>query len=451
MRTAEVVAGTTRTNDRGRHAQRHPGRTSQRLDTAFNPDANSLGLMRLVFAAMVLVNHAFPLGGFHGGVDPSWGWTKGQQDLGGFAVDGFFVVSGFLVTRSFLSSSTSVRYLWKRVLRIFPGFWVCLIVTVVLFGTLAFHYEHGTLHGYLHGYPDPPGDYLRRNALLTMNQYGINSLLAGNPWPNAWNGSLWTLIYEFKCYLGVMVLGIFGVLQRGRLFVLALTAFLWVAEVGEYFSPATVKRAVPLFADLELVQLAFMFSLGACLYLFRERIPLSRWWGGVAVGALVVSVVVHGLFYAVGQPAFAYLCLWGAVWIPIRSFDRFGDFSYGLYVYAFPVEQLASLYGINKWGLAPYLAITFPISLMFAVISWFVVERTFLNLKRLKLPTLWRPPAWWGEKVQGRRPAVEDVPGTHPEPVAGTPREHGDHGPRGAAAGRPAGDQPDLSSAPNVH
>lgn len=429
-------------------AQHRRKRSSLRLDQAFDPNANSLGFMRLVFAAMVLFDHAFPLGGFHGGLDPGWAWTKGQEDFGGLAVAGFFVVSGFLVTRSFLSSSTSIRYLWKRVLRIFPGFWVCLIVTVVLFAPLAFHYEHGTLHAYLHGYPDPPGDYLRRNALLDMNQYGINQLLAGIPWPNAFDGSLWTLMYEFKCYLAVMALGIFGILQR-RIFVLALAVFLWASEIGEFYNPNDVKRMIPLFADVELVHLSFMFSLGAVLYLYRDRIIISNLIAALALMGFLAGSAIHGWFYPIGEVSFAYLCLWGAVRIPIRHFDRFGDFSYGLYVYAFPVEQLASLYGINKWGLGPYLLVTFPISMLFAVASWFIVERTFLNLKRVKLPTLWRSPAWWSEKVQGKSPAIgrpedNNMSEAPPEVQAAAQAEGG---PEDPGADRST-DRPELSPEP---
>jgi len=99
----------------------------------------------------------------------------------------------------------------------------------------------------------------------------------------------------------------------------------------------------------------------------------------------------------------------------------------------------------------PYLAITFPISLMFAVASWFIVERTFLNFKRLKLPTLWRPPTWWGEKVQGKTPAVRAIPPGQPDQVGAPPRDHADPVRRQDQTGRAADDQPDLSSAPTRH
>jgi peptidoglycan/LPS O-acetylase OafA/YrhL len=258
---------------RARHGRRLPRRY---LSDVFDPDRNAMGSLRLFFAALVLVSHAFPVGGFNGGAEPSFAWTRGQQDIGGLAVAGFFVLSGFLVTRSFVTSSTSVRYLWKRVLRIFPGFWVCLLVTVILFGPLAFQHEHGSLHGYLHGLPQPPGSYLTGNALLSMNQYGIDRLLGSTPYHHAFDGSLWTLLYEFKCYLAVMALGIFGILQRGKWIVLGLAVFLWFSNVEEQWHPVWLKSTIPAFSDTQLPFLTSLFAMGVVIYLFRDRIVISR-------------------------------------------------------------------------------------------------------------------------------------------------------------------------------
>ena len=275
--------------------------------------------MRLGFAALVLLSHAFPLGGFNGGADWMWSWTKGQEDFGGFAVAGFFVVSGFLVTRSFVSSSTSVSYLWKRVLRIFPGFWVCLLVTVILFGPLAYFHQYGHLSGYINGpFLDTPEKYLQNNYLLSMNQYSVDSLLGSNPYPHAFDGSLWTLVNEFKCYLAVFALGIVGILRRARFVTLGIVAFLWAIEIVQFRNPSWVSPKVPFFGDLQLVHLAFMFSLGAALFLFRDRIPVSNLFALVAVGIYAVGCR-YGLYPGISEVAFAYLCLWVAVRLPISE------------------------------------------------------------------------------------------------------------------------------------
>ena len=169
------------------------------------------------------------------------------RSFGGLAVFGFFVVSGFLVTRSFDGSPNFLSYIWKRFLRIFPGFWVCLLVTVLVFAPLAFWFEHDTLQGYLHTHTDSPSGYLKNNALLSMNQYNIDDLLGNNPYAHihagfqAWDGSLWTLIYEFKCYLGVMVLGMIGVFRKWRPTVLVLSLGLWALQLQQHLHPGYLQ------------------------------------------------------------------------------------------------------------------------------------------------------------------------------------------------------------------
>ncbi len=380
-------------------------RRSHRLSEVFDPSRNSLAFLRLLFAAMVLLDHAFPIGGFHGGLDPMWGWTKNQESFGGLAVAGFFIISGFLVTRSFATSSTTVRYIWKRFLRIFPGFWVCLLVTAAVIAPLAYLHEYGNLHGYLAAHPDSPTRYVRSNFWLQMNQYNIDGLLAGTPYshsgyPMAFDGSLWTLIYEFKCYIAVGILGVFGIVRHGRYACLALAVGLWSAELADTVDPGSVGRAFSPLADPQMVRMAFLFSLGVVLFLFREKIPMVGWLAAVATVVLVVSKRTD-LYPELGMIAFAYITFWLAVRLPIHNADRYGDFSYGLYIYAFPIEQMASLHSLYRWGLVPYVLITLVVSLVFAVVSWHVVEKPAMRLKRVRLPRSWqarwemRRPAWW--------------------------------------------------------
>jgi len=364
-----------------------PGRSGSIADR-FDPRRNSLGFLRMVFALMVLLDHAFPIGGFNKGSDPMWTWTNGQESLGGLAVGGFFVVSGYLVTKSFFESKTGTRYLWKRVLRIFPGFWVCLLVTVAVFAPIAYHYEFHSLHGYFSDAPDSPGNYLKNNALLQMNQYNINGLLSSTPYahsgyPQAFDGSLWTLIYEFKCYIGIAILGTLGLLWRAPISVVVLMLVFWVAQIEDQLHPNRLT-GWPLIGDPAMARLAFIFLLGAIFYLYRERIPMSNVLAGVAFVVLVVGMRT-ALYTSIGQVAWAYLVLWLAVVLPLHHFDRYGDYSYGLYIYAFPVEQLLALYGVQKLGYFPYVVSATAIALVFAAGSWFLIEKPFLRLKRLSL------------------------------------------------------------------
>ena len=113
------------------------------------------------------------------------------------------------------------RYLWRRFIRIFPGFWARLLVTALLLAPLAWHHERGGWSGYFHVTHETPTGYVLHNSLLHMHQWNIAGLLGGTPfahsgYPIGWDGSLWTLIYEFKCYLLIALLGVVGILTRHR-------------------------------------------------------------------------------------------------------------------------------------------------------------------------------------------------------------------------------------------
>ena len=358
-------------------------RTWQRLGTAFDPRNNSLGFLRFMLAALVIVNHAYPLGGFNGGIDPMNSWSRGQETFGGIAVGAFFVISGFLITRSFASSRSVRNFVWRRFLRIFPGFWVCLLVTAAVFGSVAWHVERGTFDGYLASTPSP-FDYVRRNFWITMNQYDIGGLLAATPFGQragpAFNGSLWTLVYEVKCYIGLAVVGALGLVRRGRAALLALTAGLWLVALAEAVTPGNAEKLWGTFADPYLLRLPLLFCLGMVLYLYRDAVPMSGVLAGVAAALIVVSVPLR-MYHAIGYLGFAYLWMWLAVRLPFRRFADRGDFSYGLYIYAFPVQQFGALMGWHRFGIVPYILGALAVSLVLAVASWFLVEQPALKLK----------------------------------------------------------------------
>ncbi|MGH9301111.1 MAG: acyltransferase family protein [Acidimicrobiales bacterium] len=382
-----------------RQAPSHAGRagwTGQSLARAFDPRSNSLGFLRFAFAVGVLVDHSFDLGGFHNHLDPMWQWTLGQESIAGFAVGGFFVISGFLITRSFMSSRSAGNFMWRRFLRIFPGFWVCLVVTAFVFAPLVWWHVHGSTAGFTHAQPGPLG-YVFHNFWLWMNQYGIAGLLATTPnyvfgHSLAFNGSLWTLIYEFKCYLGVAVLGLFGVLRKGRVVVLGLAVFLWGIQLVNTMVPGSAVRLAPLLGDVQLVRLTLFFAIGSAMCLYSEKIVISNTFAAFAAAALVFSLR-NQLYTAIGEVAFAYLVMWLATALPLARFDSRGDFSYGIYIYAFPVEQMLSAWKFNRQGFVPYIAVSLAITLVLAVASWFAIERPCLTLKNMTLKRL-RPTGW---------------------------------------------------------
>lgn len=344
---------------------------------------NAIGFLRLFFAAVVVLAHAYTLGGF--GPDPADRWSNGRETLGDLAVAGFFVLSGFLITRSAERAPTVIRFVWHRFLRIFPAFWVCLIVTAVLFAPLALAIEHRAFGQYLTSEVDNPLRYVIVNADLSMRQYGIAGLLANLPYPRAFDGSLWTLRFEFACYLAVGFFTLVGIVQRRRWIVAAAGATLFAA----YAIPLAFAHhaTIPWPFDAMLrgnnrlaAELVVYFFAGAIAYLYRDVIPLTRWVGAssLAAGAIALHWPVYGI---VGPIAFSLATLWLAAELPFCDVDRRIDLSYGLYIYAFPLQQLAAAAGVVSLGLAAFTVLPLVGALMLACVSWFVIERPSLALK----------------------------------------------------------------------
>ena len=158
----------------------------------FDPRSNALNLIRFLLAALVIVSHSFPVGGL--GEEPHFG----DITLGTVAVGGFFSISGYLITKS-RASTPLLRFGIRRALRIFPGLWVCVALTGIIFSLIV-----GQLRG---GWSFAKGvSYALTNGTFYHFEHTVGSTLAGAPFPAAWNGSLWTLRYELACYAVVGLL-----------------------------------------------------------------------------------------------------------------------------------------------------------------------------------------------------------------------------------------------------
>ena len=249
-----------------------------------DPRVNSLNLIRLGLASTVLFAHGFYLSGT--GVGPH----VDGENLGGWAVFGFFAISGYLITASRWSNSLGT-FLVHRVARIFPAFLVCLVVVAVLFAPIGYLRQHGSLAGYLTTGPTTPAGYVFSNLMLHINTDQIASTPIGVPYPSAWNGSLWSLYYEFQCYLIVAGLAMISWVRRSPWGV----AVAWILSVGAY---AGWSRVVgPLLggnADAQvLIKLLPLFLGGALVQLLRDRLPLH--WTGAAISVVAVLGAIWGL------------------------------------------------------------------------------------------------------------------------------------------------------------
>jgi peptidoglycan/LPS O-acetylase OafA/YrhL len=366
----------------------------RRLDQSFSPRNNSLNFLRLVLAAAVVFSHSIILGAFGSET------ILGKTTLGTVAVYGFFAISGFLIARS-ASRNHVGRYLWQRFLRIFPAFWICLVVTAFLFGTIAWFDRNPTLSSScgLHCYLNEPGGpigYITNNLFLHVSQPTITNTLPNGIFRPVWNGSLWTLEFEFLCYLLLAVAAVIGLLRR-RWWLASIALVLWLAEI--------IITAVPSFADdfspshnwyvMKLLAFVPIFLAGALIHAFQDKLPDS---GVLALGSAALFLL--GLFIPIGQGVpvatmtsldltavfLAYPLVWLGMHLPLNRVGAINDYSYGIYIYAFPIQQLLLLWGLNRWGYVPYTALTFVALVPFAVGSWWLIEKRALRLKGVQLP-----------------------------------------------------------------
>jgi len=354
------------------------------LRATYDPRQNNFDLIRLVLATLVAVSHGIVM---HTGTQPHWGLST----LGDFAVDGFFVLSGFLVISSYLRLKSFFRYSWHRLLRIMPGFWVCLLVVAFVAAPLA-----ALLQGLPISTPFTSAPtafhFLAANAGLMINEYGIGGLLADNPTPLIFIGSLWTLALEALCYIALAVLGLIGLL-RHRWLVLLLTVALWAAMSAQ-------ALGVPVPLGDNTLRMLTMFFLGASAYLFADLIPMH--WA-LLVGATALFLASAGTldnYRITGAAAFVYLLLWLAVRLPFKVRLRV-DLSYGVFIYHWPLQQLLVLtvaLALPTWAFVPVsLAMSVPVALA----SWMLVEKPALARKN------WSPPWARGSDGGGRGRSVE--------------------------------------------
>jgi peptidoglycan/LPS O-acetylase OafA/YrhL len=367
------------------------GRTS--LGQALGGTANSLGLLRFVLASAVIFHHAFPLGGYL--PDPFAVVTRGQSSIGSLAVAGFFGISGYLIAKSGMTSDV-VQFLWRRVLRLFPAYWAMLVVTAFAVGPLAWLASGRDLAGYFTLGAGGPVNYLVANWTLTIGAYGIHDLFADTtPYGRAigasvLNGSIWTLYYEWLCYLLIAVLVALGVFKWGRFLVPVLATLLLVGQVLAVTSPGAVGAVIPLLADPFRISLTFTFLVGSTLAVYSRKVPFDDRLGVLSAVVLLLSLRFGG-FATVGTVAGVYLVLYLGARLPRRlhRVGRENDYSYGIYIYGFLVQQVTASLGWYRLGYLPYALVALVLSFGLAWLSWHLVEKRFLRLKD------WGPGRGW--------------------------------------------------------
>jgi peptidoglycan/LPS O-acetylase OafA/YrhL len=338
---------------------------------------NNFNLIRFVAASAVLVAHCFDV------VTPEQAaaapFNLDELGLGRIAVDVFFIVSGFLVTRSVLTQPTLADYATARVLRLFPALLVTCLCTAFVLGPLV------TQVSWQAYFADPrTWLYVPATASLVTHSLTLPGVFDTVTMSGVINSPLWTLRYETFCYALLALFTLTGLFAT-RLRAVLLLAAICAAYLFVTFATAWREASGGVENTTRFV---FDFFLGGAFYIFAGKVRLD---GSVAVALLAIAAAGFGstAFEPLLKVALAYAVLWFA-FVPqgaLRRFNLIGDYSYGLYILHFPIQQ--TLLTLDPTLTPGWLFLcSFPAALAFAILSWHFIEH----------PTL-RQKAWAGDCV----------------------------------------------------
>lgn len=347
--------------------------SSLRLGDALQGRDNNWNAIRMAAASLVLVTHSFALVAGTPAAEPLQGVLG--MTLGALAVDVFFLASGLLVTHSLLRRHSLLDFAVARCMRIYPGLVAMLVLVVGVLGPLLTTLP---LDDYLR-HPQTL-EYLLRNATLWLGvKHHLPGVFAGNPYPHAVNGSLWTMPYEVRAYAALALLWAIGRTAGPVRTARSMRALVPIVAVllGTWCLYAKLSHAaLPVWS-----RLIFMFFAGSVAVLMAHRVVLS-----VRTAACLLTVLVAaGLAGPEAFAALSLLCLpylvLCAAYLPggfLRRYNRAPDWSFGVYIYAFPVQQ-ALIACKHAWTVPQHVGWSLLVTLALAALSAHCVELPALS------------------------------------------------------------------------
>ncbi len=357
---------------------------SKRLSDYSNSRDNNFNLIRFIAAVFVLYSHSYPLTLGDDAIDPLG--TAIGISLGGLAVDVFFLSSGFLIASSFFIRNNMLAFIWARLLRIYPALIVAIIFCVCVVGL---YFTTDSLIDYFSD--SQTYKFFKRNVTLFWGvKFHLPGVFEDNPYKEAINGSLWTLPYEIKMYTYLALIGSLLLYMQKKLNKIFINhVFLIMAIISLLM---TIFNHFYAFMSIYFIHLFSLFFIGSAFYLYRDKIQLSHHLFFILLLFFVVTgllatdwvVLRYGKdYFFIAYSLILPYMLFYLAYVPsgkIRSFNQLGDYSYGLYIYAFPVQQsIVAL--IPDISVLAMFILSFIISLFLAVLSWHFIEKRFLKMK----------------------------------------------------------------------
>ena len=345
------------------------------LGDYYGTKKNNFNVLRLILSCVVIFSHSYYIIDADNHRELLYLFSHHQITLGSVCVDGFFIISGFLLVASWENSRGLWDFLRRRALRVFPGLTACLLMMIFCVGPIA-----GVN---IREYFSNPSTYKILRFLLVVPDFhnALPGVFMHNPVSIAVNGSLWTIKYEIYCYVMLALVSFAGIMNKKT----GWSVFVFFYVLYNVITPALemrMGRTLPFALSPDFIpRLATYFFAGSACYIYRDHIKYS---GGIF--ALCFFCILMSCWKGVNFvfPLLLPYCFLYFVFSRNINFYGFGkkvDLSYGVYLYAYPVQQLLVQYlgsNIHPWYL---FFIAMIISLFLGLMSWTLVEKRFIVLK----------------------------------------------------------------------
>ncbi len=341
-----------------------------RLGTILEPSRNSFSFLRLVMASLVLISHTYLFTFGTSSLEPLTAWTG--HSLGEHAVQVFFFLSGLMVAQSFERSRGIADFASARVLRIFPALFVCVLLTALALGPIV---SRVSLSEYLSSAALPL--YVLKTLSLSTGSAPLPGVFETLPLPNLVNMSLWTLKYEVLCYAGLAAAGAAGLFNARWRWPAAALMAVFIATI--YAINPKPSETFNGFDNLRYFSV--FFGTGVLAYLARDRLIIMAW---ALLPLFALFAATLGTDYS--EPATALLLGYGTLWAatktygPFRAFCNRFDLSFGVYIYAGPIQQ-ALIQSIPGAQPVAIILLTFAAVLPLGFLSWVLIEKPALGLR----------------------------------------------------------------------
>jgi len=335
------------------------------LGEATKGKSANLQIIRFIAAIMVIISHSFALSQGTDNKEYLIILSQGQITMGGLAVSIFFLAGGYLITKSMLKYKKFKTYFKVRLLRIFPALIFVVLISAFIIGpilstnTIKTYFSSSLTYRYL------------LNGILLL-QHNLPGVFEKNVYVSTINGALWTIPVEFLCYIACYLCYKLGLLKKDK-FYFTIPFVIFACVAVKYLS-----RVIPTLEAMS--RPCLLFYIGIFYYIYRNKVVLNKVYAIICSILLVVCSTFGGLNFAM-LLFFPYIMLtmfFGTKQY-INKFSKLGDYSYGIYLWGFPVQQI--VVSLNEGRMNPYwnMCWSIPVAIVLGIATYYIVEKPLIK------------------------------------------------------------------------